>query len=91
MKRLYIATEGCGQITSNDTYFSGIWFSSAKTSDEEMAVGVNYFGTEKMSHKVFFLARLEILMKYCPGGSYLVMKSTPRFTGERLILAIRYK
>ena len=30
-------------------------------------------------------------MKDCPGGSYLVLKSTPRFPGERPLLAIGYK
>ena len=38
IKILAIATKGCGQLTSNDTYFSDIWFSSVKTT-EEMAVG----------------------------------------------------
>ena len=27
MKRLIMAKKGCGQLTSNDTYFSDIWFS----------------------------------------------------------------
>ena len=30
-------------------------------------------------------------MKYCPGGSYLVIKGTPRVTGYRKIMAIGYK
>ena len=30
-------------------------------------------------------------MKDWPGGSYLFLKSTPRFPGERPLLAIRYK
>ena len=30
-------------------------------------------------------------MKYWPGGSYLLLKSTPRFPGESPILAIDYK
>ena len=33
MKRLAIATKGCGQLTSNDTYFSDSWFSSVKTAE----------------------------------------------------------
>ena len=43
------------------------------------------------SHKGFFLATLERLMKYWPGGSYLVMKSTPRVPGDIPIMAIGYK
>ena len=38
-----------------------------------------------------FLAKLEKLMKDWPGGSYLVLKSTPRFPGEPPLLAIGYK
>ena len=50
MKRLDIATKVCGQLTSNNTYFSDSWFSSVKTAEEVMAAGVNYCGTVKMSH-----------------------------------------
>ena len=43
---------------------------------------------EEASHKDFFLATLEKLMKYCSGGSYLVMNSTPRVTGDIPLMAI---
>ena len=33
MKRLSIATKGCGQLTSNNTYFSNSWFSSVRTAE----------------------------------------------------------
>ena len=33
MKRLAIAAKGCGQLTSNDTYFSDSWFSYVKTAE----------------------------------------------------------
>ena len=33
IKRLSIATKECGQLTSNDTYFSDIWFSFIKTAE----------------------------------------------------------
>ena len=42
MKRLAIATKGCGQLTSNNTYYADSWFSSVKTSEEMAAAGVNY-------------------------------------------------
>ena len=87
MKRIYIATKGCGQLTSNDTYFSDSWFSSIKTTEEAMAAGVDYFGPAKTSHKVFWNT-LEKLMEYWPGGSYLVMKSTPIFPCGIPLLAI---
>ena len=82
IKRLAIATKGCGQLTSNDTYFADNWFSYVKTAEEMAAAGVDYCGPVKTSHKGFCLATLEKSIKYCPGGSYLVLKSTPRFPGE---------
>ena len=68
MKRLAIATKGCGQLTSNNTYFSDSWFSSVKTAEEMAASGVIYCGPAKTSHKGFCLAMLEKLMKDWPGG-----------------------
>ena len=41
MNRLAIATKGCGQLTSNNTYFADSWFSSAKTAEEMAAAGVD--------------------------------------------------
>ena len=55
------------------------------------SAGVDYYGPVKTSHKDFCLNTLEKLMKYWSGGSYLVMKSTLIFPGERPILAIGYK
>ena len=55
------------------------------------AAGVDYCGPVKMSHKGFCLATLEKLTKDWSGGSYLVLKSTPRFPGEIPLLAIGYK
>ena len=68
MKRLAIATKGCGQLTSNYTYFAYSWFSSVKTAEEMSATGVDYCGPVKTSHKGFCLATLEKLMKDWPGG-----------------------
>ena len=44
-----------------------------------------------MSHKDFCLATLENLMKYCPDGSYLVLKSTPMVPGDIPLMDIKYK
>ena len=90
MNRLAIAAKRCGQLTSNDTYFSNSWFSSVKTDEEMAAAGVDYRGPVKTIHKGFCLDTLEKLMKHWPGGSYLVMKSTPIFPGETPLLAIGY-
>ena len=38
MKRLTIATKGCGQLTSNDNYFADSWFSSVETAEEDMSI-----------------------------------------------------
>ena len=56
-----------------------------------MAVGVDYCGPVKMSYKDFCLATLEKLMKYWPGGPYLVMQSNPIVPGGRPIVDIVYK
>ena len=53
-KRLSISTKGCGQLTSNDTYFADSWFSSVQNAEEMAAAGVDYCGPVKTSHKVFF-------------------------------------
>ena len=55
------------------------------------AAGVDYCRPVKTSHKIFCLATLEKLMKYWSGGSYLGLKSTPRFPGEITLLDIGYK
>ena len=81
MKRLAIDTKGCGQLTSNKTYFSGSWSGSVKTAEYMAAAGVDYCRPAKTSQKGFCLDTLEKLMKDSPGGSYLVMKSTPIFPG----------
>ena len=91
MKGLAIAKKGCGQLTSNDTYFSDSWFSSVKNAEKMVAAGVDYCGPVKTSHKEFCLAILEKLTKDWPGGSYLVLKSNPRFPGETPLLSIGRK
>ena len=55
------------------------------------AAGVDYFGPVKTSHKGFCLTTLENLMKYWPGGSYLVMSGTPIFPGGIPLLDIGHK
>ena len=58
IKILAMATKGCGQLTSNDTYFSDGWFSSIKMADEAMDLGVDYCRPVKMIHKGCCLATL---------------------------------
>ena len=91
MKIKMMATKGCGQLTSNNTYFADSWFSGVKTTEEAMALGVDYHGPVTSSHKGFCLAILEKLIKDWPVVSYLVIKSTPRVPGGRPIMEIGYK
>ena len=56
-ERLLIGTNVCGQLTSNDTYFTDIWFSSVKNVEEVMAEGVDFCGLVKTIHKGFFQLR----------------------------------
>ena len=41
------ATKGCGQLSSNDTFFGDIWFRVVKTVEEENTEGVDSFGPVK--------------------------------------------
>ena len=88
MKRQILATKWCVQLVSNDTYFSGIWFSGLQTAEELMAEGLDYCGAVRTIHNGFCLAKLENLVEYWPGGSYLVMKSNIRVPGGRPLMTI---
>ena len=65
----------CGKLFPKDTYFDDIWFSGVKKSEEEDEEGLYYCCPVNIIHKGFLLATLEKLLKYCPIGSHLVMKS----------------
>ena len=91
MKRLMMDTKGCGKVTSSYTYFTDRWLSGVKTAEGVMALGVYYCGPEKTSHKGFCLDTLETFMKDWPGGSYILMDSTPRVPGDIPIISIGYK
>ena len=56
-----------------------------------MAAGVDHCRPVKTSYKGFCLDKLEKLIKDFPGGSYLVMKSTPRVPGEKPLLTDNHK
>ena len=53
IKRLIIAKKGCGQLTSNDTYFSDSWFSGVKTFEKALAEVVDYCRLVKTINKGF--------------------------------------
>ena len=53
MKRNMKDTEGCGQISYNDTLFDDNWFNIVKTEDEANAEVVEYCGPVKTIHKRF--------------------------------------
>ena len=76
------------QFTLENTYFYDIWLSGVKTDEEDITEGEYYCGLVKKIHKRFLLDMLKILTKECPGGSYLVMKITPRVTGVITTTAI---
>ena len=85
------ANKGCGKLLSNDTFFADRCFRVAKTIEEKISKGLYYCGSAKTSHKGFFLAKLEKLMKEWPVGSHLFMKSMPRVHGDRPLMVIGYK
>ena len=63
MRIIMKAKKGCWQISPNNTFLYDIWFIGVNTVEEANAEGVYYCGSIKMSHKGFFLAMLEKLMK----------------------------
>ena len=75
-------TKEWGQLTSNYTYFEECWLSGVENYEEAMDEGVDYCGPENTIHKVFGLDISEKLMKYWTGGSYIIMKSTPRVPAD---------
>ena len=56
-----------------------------------MATGVDYCETVKTTNKVFCPVTFKNLRKDWPGGSYLLMKSTPKVLCGIPLLAIGYK
>ena len=88
MKRLMMATKGCGQLTSNDTYFADICFSGVSKADEAMAEVVDYCKSWKTIHKRFCIATFEKSMKDWSGGSYIFLKINPRVPGSIPLMVI---
>ena len=62
-KRIMKGTKVFGQLSSNNTFFADIWFSTLKAEYKAMAEGVDYYGNVKKNHKGFFLDTLEKSMK----------------------------
>ena len=89
--RIMKAEKGHVPLPSNNTFFSDIWFIGVKISEEESSEGVDYWSPVKTIPKGLFLAMLEKLMKEWPGGSRLVMKSTPIFPGDIPFMTTEYK
>ena len=90
MKIRMKATKCHGQLFQAKTYFSVCWIVGFKTVEEYNLEGVYYCETVRTSNKVFFLAASEELMKYFPGGYYLVMNMTPIFPVDRSVMDIGY-
>ena len=57
-------------------------------AEEENPEGVYYYEPEETSHKGFFIATLEKLMKEWPVGSNIVMKCPPRVYGGKSLIPI---
>ena len=90
MGRIIKATKGCGQLSSNDTFFADIWFRIVKALLEENTEGEYYYGPLKTSYKGFFLATLGKLLKEFLEGSHIVMKSDTIVPGDKPSMAIGY-
>ena len=62
-----------------------------KAVEEEITKGVYYFGTEKTSHRRFFLGKQVKSTNEWPEVSHLVTKSNTRVPGDIPIMEIVYK
>ena len=62
-----------------------------KTAEEGNEEELYYCGPVNIRHKGFLLATLEKLLKYCPIGSHLVMKSNSRVPDDKPLISIGYK
>ena len=63
MKIISKATKGCGNFSSNDTFFSDSYNRRVKTLEEANAEGVDYCRPVKTSNKRFCIATSEKLIK----------------------------
>ena len=54
MKKMAKTTEGCGQLSSNDTLFADIWFGVVKAVQEANAEVLECYGLVKKSRKGIF-------------------------------------
>ena len=67
------------------------WFSSKKAAEAAMEFGEDFIGMVKTNTKGFFKETNEKLTKYCPKGSYLVLRSKSVVPGDRPLISIGYK
>ena len=74
-------TKGLGQRdfkgSKRDFFPFGSWLLSKKAVEAAASVGVDSIGTVKTNAKGFFQAMIEVLTKYWPGGSYIMLRSKP--------------
>ena len=87
-KRLMMDTKVCGQLTSNNTYFSDIWFSGVKTSQEAMSEGVDYCRPVKKIHKDFCLAAFKKVDKRLAGSVISCYEEYSKSSWCRKLMAI---
>ena len=88
MKVFTESNKGCGQLSSNETFFDYIWFIGSKTAENENEEGVDYCGTFNTSQKRFFLATLKIIMKEWLTGFHIFMNSSLRVSGDKTLRVI---
>ena len=89
MKVIMNLDKGCGQLSSNDTLFSGSLFIRITTAEEENTEGVDYCGPVNKCQKVFSLTTLEKLMKVWPVG-YHLLNITPIVHSNKPLMPIGY-
>ena len=74
--------------SARDCLLFDSWFSSKKSAEASVPIGVDLIGMAKINTEGFCKATIEGLTKDCPGGSYIVSRSKTMVIGESMILAI---
>ena len=64
---------------------------SKEASEVAVSIGVDLIGMVITNAKGFCKAKIKVLIRDCPGRSYIVLSRKPMVPGERPLLAFGYK
>ena len=93
-KRMMESTKGIGQrdmkVATKDCFIFEIWFSSKKSAEDVMDVGVKIIGMVKTNIKWLCKDTIDNIARDWMGGFHLVLRSKPILPGVRPLISIGY-